>query len=248
MNRKIGSYLVAGGAAAVVWCVAPAASARDCGTITAKWNAPAGAAVFDRSVENTSNPVGVVIAPGNSGDPSHPSGPLSAVRDGLKTIADAADAVGLRIAFELIGQRRGSPLYTLPDIVSFVDDVGRDNVDILLDVFHSWCEPDLHDHLKEHVGRIVSVDLNDVRPEERSGFDRELPGRGRRTAPGIVHTLIEAGYDGWWNLEVFSDDGTFGHDFPDSYWKLPPAEFGILMRDAAFEVWSDATSAPGATT
>ena len=54
---------------------------------------------------------------------------------------------------------------------------------ILLDVFHSWCEPDLHDHLKEHVGRIVSVDLNDVRPEERSGFDREFPGRGRRTAP-----------------------------------------------------------------
>jgi sugar phosphate isomerase/epimerase len=91
----------------------------------------------------------------------------------------------------------------------------------MLDVFHSWCEPDLHAHLREHAHRINSVHVNDVKVHERGGFDRELPGRGRDVAAGIIATLLEAGYDGGWELEIFSDDGTFGTDLPDSYWKWP---------------------------
>ena len=44
------------------------------------------------------------------------------------------------------------------------------------------------------------------RHQERSPFDRELPGRGRGVAPGIMATLLRAGYRGWWELEIFSDD------------------------------------------
>jgi hypothetical protein len=102
----------------------------------------------------------------------------------------------------------------------------------MFDVFHSWCEPDLHDRIRRYGGRINSVQVCDVRVDERSGHDRELPGRGRGTAAGIIASLLEAGYDGYWELEVFSDDGTYGNDFPDSYWKLPHAEF-LAMSKAA---------------
>jgi sugar phosphate isomerase/epimerase len=186
------------------------------------------------------DPVGVVIAPGNSGDPDIPAGPLDIVADGLATIADAAAAAGVRVAFELLGQRRGSPLYTLPDIVRFIDAVGRDNVDVLFDVFHSWPEPDLHEHLVEYVDRIVSVDLCDIKVAERSGFDREFPGHGRAVTPAIIATLIKAGYQGWWNLEVFSDDGTFGHEFADSYWKLPVDEYADRLLTTTKDAFATA--------
>lgn len=188
------------------------------------------------------DPLGVVVAPGAVGPADDIAASLAVIREGLAEIADAAAALHQRVAFELIGERRGSPLHTLPDIVSFIDEVARPNVDVLFDVFHSWCEPGLHEHLRQYHDRIVSVDLNDVRVEERSGFDRELPGRGRGRAPDIVATLLDAGYCGWWNLEVFSDDGTFGNDFPDSYWKLPAAKFGAAMYDASVQVFESATA------
>jgi sugar phosphate isomerase/epimerase len=180
------------------------------------------------------DPLAIIIGPGTSGDPAHPVGPVSAVAEGLVEIADAAAALGQDITFELLAERRGSPLFTLPEIVAFIDDVGRANVGVMFDFFHSWVEPDLHAHLSEYADRINSVHVNDVKLVERCGFDRELPGRGRGVAPGIMATLIEAGYNGWWELEVFSDDGTFGVELPDSYWKWPHER---LLREskAAFD-------------
>jgi sugar phosphate isomerase/epimerase len=177
-------------------------------------------------------PVAIVVGPGTSGDAANPVGPVEAVEEGLAVIADVAGAQGVPVAFELLARRRGSPLYSLPDIVRFVDRVGRENVGIMFDVFHSWCEPDLHAHLREHGSRVIGVHVNDVKVHERGGFDRELPGQGRGVAPEIMATLIESGYDGWWELEVFSDDGTFGMELPDSYWKLPHEELLTRSKEA----------------
>jgi len=174
------------------------------------------------------DPVAIVVGPGTSGDPDNPAGPVEAVAEGLAQIADVAAEHGQLVAFELLAERRGSPLHTLPMIVEFIDQVSRDNVGVMFDIFHSWCEPDLHDHLRQYGDRIVGVHVNDIRPEERSGFDRMLPGDGRAVAAEIIATLLEVGYDGWWELEVFSDDGTFGNAFPDSLWAIPHEE--LLAR------------------
>jgi sugar phosphate isomerase/epimerase len=175
-------------------------------------------------------PQAIVVGPGTSGDPAHPVGPVEAVAQGLATAADVAAAEGVPITFELLAERRGSPLYTLPMIAEFIDQVGRSNVGIMFDIFHSWCEPDLHEHLRTYGSRINSVHVNDIKVHERDGFDREIPGRGRNVAAEIMATLIEVGYDGWWELEVFSDDGTFGTDLPDSYWRMPHEELLALCK------------------
>jgi len=60
-----------------------------------------------------------------------------------------------------------------------------------------------------------------TRPETRSDLDRALPGDDSRAA---VRALEAAGYDGWYDVEVMSDDGTFGDAFPDSLWALPADE------------------------
>jgi sugar phosphate isomerase/epimerase len=178
-------------------------------------------------------PAAIVVGPGVSGDPERPAGPVEIVAEGLAEAADVAAAHGLEITFELLAERRGSPIHTLPDIVEFIDDVGRDNVGVMFDVFHSWCEPDLYDHIREFGHRVNGVHVNDVRVNERSSFDRELPGDGRAVCAPIMAALMEAGYEGWWELEVFSDDGSFGNAFPDSLWALPADDF-LARAHAAF--------------
>ncbi len=185
-------------------------------------------------------PAAVVVGPGTSGDAANPVGPVSAVAEGLARIADVAAEEGVEITFELLAERRGSPLYELPQIVDFVDAIGRPNVGIMFDVFHSWCEPDLHERLRRYGHRINSVHVNDIKPEERGGFDRELPGRGRAVAPEIIATLLEVGYDGWWELEVFSDDGTYGADYEDSYWKQPHEQLLRESKAAFDDCWARA--------
>lgn len=182
----------------------------------------------------------IIVGPGVSGDPAHPAGPIDAIAEGLAQVADVAARHDLQIGFELLAERRGSPIHTLPDIVRFIDEIGRDNVDVMFDVWHSWCEPDLHDRLREFGHRINSVHVNDVRVEERSSFDRVVPGDGRGAAAGIIAALIEGGYDGFWELEVFSDDGTFGNDYPDSLWKLPPEELLRRSKDGFDRVFAEA--------
>jgi sugar phosphate isomerase/epimerase len=52
-------------------------------------------------------------------------------------------------------------------------------------------------------------------------MDRALPGDDSRAA---VRALDAGGYEGWLDVEVMSDDGTFGDAFPESLWALPTDE------------------------
>ncbi|WP_103382121.1 sugar phosphate isomerase/epimerase family protein [Pseudonocardia dioxanivorans] len=186
------------------------------------------------------DPLAIVVAPGASGDGANPVGPVEDVLTALPVIADVAAAHGQTVGFELLGQRRGSPVYTIPDMVAIMDEVGRPNVGLMFDPFHSWPEPDLHGHIREHAHRIVGAQVCDVRVQERSGMDRELPGRGRGVCAEIMATLLESGWNGWWEAEVFSDDGTFFEAFPDSYWAMPHEEFLRMTKKAFDDCYAEA--------
>ena len=94
-------------------------------------------------------------------------------------------------------------------------------------------------HFKVEVLGLTPND-NDVRFTERSNFDRAYPGDERGVAPAMIAALIQAGYKGWYELEIFSDDGTFGNDFPDSFWKIPH-EHMLATAKAKFDaVWARA--------
>jgi sugar phosphate isomerase/epimerase len=203
---------------------------------------PARVDAICRSVERFAafEPLGIIVGGGRSGDPLHPAGPVEDVVSGLGVIADVAAEHNMRVAFELLGARRGAPLHTFGDLVAVLDSVGRPNVGILFDVIHSWCEPGLHDDIRRYIDRIDFVQLNDVRVPERSWCDRLLPGDGLDQATPITATLLSAGYDGWWELEVFSDDGTFGNAFPDSLWAVPHPELLRRGLDAARQVYERA--------
>jgi sugar phosphate isomerase/epimerase len=180
-------------------------------------------------------PLGIMVGPGVSGNPAQRLGPVAHVVEGLKMIADAAGEAGVRIAFEPLALRRGAAVATFPETLEVLDKVGRTNVDILPDLWHSYPEPDFHTHLRANVDRIIALQVNDVRNPERSWCDWVMPGDGINACTPAVAALIDAGYRGWYDFEVFSDDGTWGNNYPDSLWQLPHDEF--LRR--GFDAFAD---------
>jgi len=161
---------------------------------------------------------------------------------GVREIAREAEQLGLRLAvepFQLEGIESWSILNTLGDAAEFVDEVGSDAVGIQFDVWHLWNTPDLLDEIPRHAKLIAGVHVNDWREPTRGWADRVLPGDGAADLPAILGALDDAGWNGFYDLEVFSDNGAFGNAYPDSLWDLDAAELARRGREAFFKCWSE---------
>ena len=94
------------------------------------------------------------------------------------------------------------------------------------------------------------VHVCDVRSPTRSWADRALPGDGIADVGRILRLLDDAGYDGLYDVEVFSDDGTFGTAHPDSLWAQPCEDVIERVRASFERTWAEArlTAAASGTT
>jgi sugar phosphate isomerase/epimerase len=166
----------------------------------------------------------------------------SIVVDGLRTIAGEAERLGVRIGLEPY-QRVGGELWTIassiPEAVELIEDAGDpQSLGIQFDVWHLWNTPTLYDDIAAEVDRLAGVHVCDYREPTRGWADRALPGEGSAHVPNILRALDAAGWDGLYDIEIFSDDGTFGNAYPDSYWAAPPEETLARARDAFERCWS----------
>ena len=175
------------------------------------------------------------------------SGERSEIVDGLRTIASEARLLGLRIALEPYSRQGGDEwtiVSTIPDAVGLLEEAGvADDVGLLFDVWHLWDCEGLEEQVEAEIGRIAGVHVNDVRRPTRSFADRVLPGDGVADVPRMLAALDDAGWDGFYELEIFSDNGAFGNAFPDSLWDIPAAELARRGRDAFLSCWKQAESA-----
>jgi sugar phosphate isomerase/epimerase len=196
-----------------------------------------------RSIERLSafGPSGIVCLTG-TGDGRDPDEARATVVDGLRTIAGEAERAGVRVALEPY-QRDGGELWTIassiPEAVSLIEDAGGSSaLGIQFDVWHLWNTPTLYDDIPAEIDRFAGVHVCDVREPTRGWADRALPGQGSAHVPNILRALDAAGWDGLYDIEIFSDDGTFGNAYPDSLWAAPTEET-LARATAAFErCWS----------
>jgi sugar phosphate isomerase/epimerase len=164
----------------------------------------------------------------------------TAVR-GVREVAREAERLGLRLAvepFQLEGIESWSSLNTLGDAAAFVDEVGSDAVGIQFDAWHLWNTPDLLDEIRRHGHLIAGVHVSDWREPTRGWADRVLPGDGAADLPAVLGVLEEVGWDGFYDLEIFSDNGAFGSAYPDSLWDLDAAELAGRSLEAFRSTWS----------
>jgi sugar phosphate isomerase/epimerase len=195
------------------------------------------------SIERLSpfRPSGIVCLTGTA-EGRDPDEARSIVVDGLRTIAREADRLGVRIALEPY-QRDGGEQWTIatsiPETVALIEDAGDPpSLGIQFDVWHLWNTPSLFDDIASEVGRFAGVHVCDVREPTRGWADRALPGEGAANVPDILRALDAAGWDGLYDIEIFSDDGTFGNAYPDSFWAAPPEETLARARAAFERAWS----------
>ncbi|MFN0153661.1 MAG: sugar phosphate isomerase/epimerase family protein [Gaiella sp.] len=159
--------------------------------------------------------------------------------DGLRRACRVAAEHGLTIGVEPLHRElyaNWTMIGTIPETIDLLDEVDEPNAKLLYDVYHLWDTEGVIEDTVRHGSRIVgSVHICDWRRETRSDFDRVLPGDGVIDLPALLGALEAGGAAAWFDLEIFSDDGTFtDQPLDDSLWKLDPADV-VGRGKAGFE-------------
>jgi sugar phosphate isomerase/epimerase len=181
------------------------------------------------------DPVAVMVLPGAPGDV--PAATRRIVVDGLKAAADAAGEAGVTLGLEPLRKSAGSLVTELPETLALIDNVGAKNMRVILDTWHFWDLPNALDNIRANVDWVIGVQVNDWREPVRSWCDRVLTGDGTMDLPAIFGALERAGYTGWYDVEVFSDNGLFGNAYPDSLWNVEAGELARRAVDQFRNVW-----------
>lgn len=150
----------------------------------------------------------------------------------------------MRLALEPYQREDGeqwSFLHTLGDAAALIDEVGSPAIGVQFDTWHLWNAPSLLEEIEEHASLIAGVHVNDRRDPTRGWADRVLPGDGVIDLPAILGALDRAGWDGFYDLEVFSDNGAFGAAYDDSLWDVDPAELARRGRESFERCWERRT-------
>jgi sugar phosphate isomerase/epimerase len=143
--------------------------------------------------------------------------------EALIEVARVADGLGMRLSLEPVRNDLGLDVTiatTLPATLELMERIGAGNVNVCYDVYHLWDTPDIVALTREHAGEVGTVHVADWRSgPTRTWADRALPGEGTIDLAALFSALEAGGYDGWYDLEIFSEK-----QFPDSLWNLPVEE------------------------
>jgi sugar phosphate isomerase/epimerase len=166
---------------------------------------------------------------------------------GLRTIGDEAARAGVRIGLEPINRVGGEDwtiISSLQDAAELLDEADRPALGIQFDSWHVWNTAEVAEEIERHAHRFVGVHIADWREPTRGWADRVLPGDGVADLPALLGTLERAGWNGFYDLEIFSDNGTFGNAWPGSLWDVPEEELARRGKDAFERAWSARNRTP----
>jgi sugar phosphate isomerase/epimerase len=162
------------------------------------------------------------------------------VVDALRTIGDEAERAGVRVGLEPVNRVGGEDwtiVSSIPAAVELLDAADRPALGLQFDMWHLWNTDTLLADIEHECGRFVGVHIADWREPTRSWADRVLPGDGVADLAAILGALDRAGWDGFYDVEIFSDNGAFGNAWPDSLWDAEPAELAAQARASFERVW-----------
>ncbi len=180
----------------------------------------------------------LVLLTGPAGE-REPAEARRLVVEALRSLGDEAERAGVRIALEpyqRIGGEDWTIVSTLAEAAALLDEAGHPALGIIADSWHLWNTP-YEQELPRVADRIVGVHVSDYREPTRGWLDRILPGDGVGDVPRFLAAIESTGWKGPYDVEIFSDDGTFGDAYPDSLWTVPGTELARRAHDAFRRCW-----------
>lgn len=137
------------------------------------------------------------------------TGDLSVAAEDFAALCDVAQPYGAKIGLEFMGHApQVKDLRTALDLISMAN---RPNGGVVIDTFfvHQG-RSTLSDLDSVPVERIFNVQLADAKPKPVEQLnmleDRLFPGEGAAPVRDVALRLLNRGYSGWWNVELFNPD------------------------------------------
>lgn len=132
------------------------------------------------------------------------------IRDGIGALADEAQNHGVRLLVEPLhpvyaGDRSGIPSLQVAN--RLCKELNHENVGIAVDTYHVWWELDLEEQIESCTqgGWLDAYHICDFKPEMSDVLlDRGIMGEGCVDLPKIDRMMLQNGFDGMREVEIFS--------------------------------------------
>ncbi len=145
--------------------------------------------------------------------------------DALSEVLEYAREAGIVLALEPLHPMYAadwSVVVSIKEANDWCDQLG-DGIGIVVDTYHIWWDPALEEEIRRagKQNRIVAAHVSDwLVPTKDILLDRGLMGDGVIDIPGIRTCLESAGYQGRYEVEIFSND----------FWKMDQPEYIDLIK------------------
>lgn len=130
--------------------------------------------------------------------------------DGIAAVLPEAEAAGVKLGIEPLHPMYAdtrSAINTMKQANDAVDEIGSPRVGVTVDVYHLWWDPDLEREVARAGNSIFSFHVCDWRSPTRDLLnDRGLMGEGCIDIPRIRNWVESAGFHGFVEVEIFSDE------------------------------------------
>ncbi|NNM74181.1 sugar phosphate isomerase/epimerase family protein [Enterovirga aerilata] len=168
--------------------------------------------------------------------PGHLAAARARLDDAIPAILEEATRAGVRLGIEPMHPLRiftKACLNTLAQTEALLQ--RHPGLGVVLDLFHSWWDPDLHDAIGRIAERITLVQVCGVtQPRTELALPRRcLLGEGVVDLPAILSTLSRAGYRGRFEFELFAPD--LDGRAPADVMRAAIRDFERLSREEAEE-------------
>lgn len=153
------------------------------------------------------------------------------IADGIAAVLPLAEEHGIRLGIEPLHPMYAadrSAINTMASANDVCDRLDHELVGIAADVFHIWWDPDLEAQIQmtTQKNRLFAFHICDWLPEMDDMLnDRGLMGEGCIDVRGIRGMVEAAGFDGFNEVEVFSD----------RWWERDQDEFLAAIKQAYLE-------------
>ena len=137
-------------------------------------------------------------------------------REGIARILPEARQAGVPLAIEPLHPMQTAERACINTLEQALDlcDLFHDGMGVVVDAYNVWWDPELEEQIRRAGTRILAYQISDwLVPTRDLTYDRGMMGDGVIDLPRIRAWLNDAGYEGFHEVEIFSER---------DWWQKPP--------------------------